>query len=197
MKILLPGRGRPYVEGDSFDHSAPMAFTVDGVMSPGECAELIAEIDRRGPEAAPVTTSRGPVMMPDVRNNERVMIEDDALAAKLFARVADVMPARLFARRPVGANERFRCYRYQPGQQFAMHRDGAFRRSDREKSELTFMVYLNEGFGGGGTKFYDQDVTAVPKTGTALFFQHRLLHEGSVVTSGVKYVLRSDVMFAD
>jgi hypothetical protein len=28
----------------------------------------------------------------------------------------------------------------------------------------------------------------------ALLFQHQLLHEGCVVTSGVKYVLRSDVM---
>jgi predicted 2-oxoglutarate/Fe(II)-dependent dioxygenase YbiX len=197
MKILLAGRGRPYVDGDSYDHSAPLAFTVDGVMTDAECAALVAEIDRRGPTAAPVTTSRGMVMMPDVRNNERVILDDDVLAKRLWARVAGAMPERLFARRPVGANERFRCYRYQPGQQFAMHRDGAFRRSEREKSELTFMVYLNEGFGGGGTKFYDEDVTAVPKTGTALFFQHRLLHEGSVVTSGVKYVLRSDVMFSD
>jgi hypothetical protein len=29
----------------------------------------------------------------------------------------------------------------------------------------------------------------------ALLFQHQLLHEGSEVTSGVKYVVRSDVMY--
>ena len=38
------------------------------------------------------------------------------------------------------------------------------------------------------------DVSVTPKTGLALLFQHFLLHEGSSVTSGVKYVLRSDVM---
>jgi hypothetical protein len=32
-------------------------------------------------------------------------------------------------------------------------------------------------------------------TGHALLFQHRLLHEGCPVRSGIKYVLRSDVMY--
>jgi hypothetical protein len=34
-----------------------------------------------------------------------------------------------------------------------------------------------------------------PKPGRALLFQHFLLHEGSAVTRGVKYVMRSDVMY--
>ena len=29
----------------------------------------------------------------------------------------------------------------------------------------------------------------------ALLFQHRLLHEGAEVTAGVKYVVRSDIMY--
>ena len=36
----------------------------------------------------------------------------------------------------------------------------------------------------------------VPRPGMALLFQHRLLHEGCAVESGVQYVLRSDVMYA-
>ena len=31
--------------------------------------------------------------------------------------------------------------------------------------------------------------------GTALVFEHGLIHEGGEVTEGVKYVLRSDVMY--
>jgi hypothetical protein len=31
----------------------------------------------------------------------------------------------------------------------------------------------------------------------ALLFQHEVLHEGCAVESGVKYVLRTDVMYAD
>ena len=57
------------------------------------------------------------------------------------------------------------------------------------------MVYLNEGFAGGETRFHDYEVDVVPRTGMALLFQHRVLHEGCVVTTGTKYVLRSDVMY--
>jgi hypothetical protein len=45
------------------------------------------------------------------------------------------------------------------------------------------------------TAFPDYDVEVVPRTGMALLFQHALVHEGCVVTHGVKYALRSDVMY--
>jgi hypothetical protein len=43
--------------------------------------------------------------------------------------------------------------------------------------------------------FLDLEKRIEPHAGMALLFQHRLLHEGSEVTSGVKYVVRSDVMY--
>jgi predicted 2-oxoglutarate/Fe(II)-dependent dioxygenase YbiX len=121
------------------------------------------------------------------------MFDDTELAATLFARIT--VPESLCDMRAVGLNERFRCYRYEPGQRFAPHYDGAFVRDEDERSHLTFMIYLNEGFGGGATAFLDNEVTVVPRTGMALLFQHFQLHEGCAVTSGVKYVLRTDVMF--
>lgn len=113
-----------------------------------------------------------------------------------MSRIGGALPGRLAGRRPVGVNERFRCYRYAPGQQFAPHFDGAFRRSATECSELTLMVYLNDDFTGGTTRCEDFGTSVAPRAGLALVFQHRLLHTGCVVTSGVKYVLRSDVMYA-
>ena len=71
-----------------------------------------------------------------------------------------------------GANERLRCYRYAPGQRFAPHHDGSFFRSDDERSLLTFMIYLNEGFEGGETALLDLERVIVPRTGMALLFQH-------------------------
>jgi len=79
------------------------------------------------------------------------------------------------------------------GQAFRWHRDGAFVRSASEQSLLTFMVYLNEGFLGGATEFEHTQV--VPRVGDALIFHHGLRHQGAEVSRGVKYVLRSDVMF--
>jgi hypothetical protein len=64
------------------------------------------------------------------------------------------------------------------------------------------------GFEGGDTRFYIHqhylallekeavpDVSVVPKNGMALCFRHELLHEGTRVIRGRKYVLRSDVMY--
>lgn len=193
--IVVPGGSRPYEDDDPVDYSATLVWTVDDVLTAEECAGLIAKIDALGPTSAPITTAAGFVMRPDIRNNTRVVFDDVALAARLFERVRGTLPEVLSNREPVGANERFRCYRYEPGQRFAAHYDGAFDRSKTEGSLLTFMVYLNEGFGGGSTAFLHYGREVVPRTGTALLFQHRLLHEGCAVTSGVKYVLRSDVMY--
>ena len=194
-QVLVPGRGRPYLDGDSLDRSAPLVWTIPDVMSPAECADAIARIEQLGPAAAPVSTPGGFVMMPDVRNNERVMFDDVDLAMRLFTRIGRSLPTILCAMRAVGVNERFRCYRYQPGQQFAAHFDGAYERNAQERSLLTLIVYLNDDFQGGSTAFLDFGLDAIPKTGTALLFQHLLLHEGCVVHSGVKYAMRSDVMY--
>ncbi|HEY4183140.1 MAG TPA: 2OG-Fe(II) oxygenase [Kofleriaceae bacterium] len=195
VSVLVPGSNRPYLDGDSLDHSGPLVWSVPNVLSAAECSALIERIEAQGPTDAPVSTSSGMVMMPDVRNNKRVMFDDVALAARVYERIAQTLPTPLHGAKPLAANERFRCYRYEPGQRFAPHYDGSFQRSATERSELTLMVYLNDDFSGGATAFHDFGSTATPRTGMALLFQHRLLHEGCVVTRGVKYVLRSDVMY--
>lgn len=145
---------------------------------------------------APITTARGFVMDSRIRNNTRVMWDDPALAAKLYARVAPFVPAAMCgAMTPVGANERWRCYRYEPGQYFAPHYDGAFVRDAQEESLLTFIVYLNDDFTGGETAFNDFGVSVRPKAGQALLFQHRLLHESTPLLSGTKYAARSDILY--
>jgi hypothetical protein len=177
------------------DLTQPLISTAPNLLSRDECADFITRIEAEQPTPAPITTLQGFVMRPDIRNNTRVMFDDVRLAAELFDRVAPLVPQRLGGSRLVGVNERFRCYRYTPGQRFALHHDGSFVRNRDECSLLTFMVYLNEGFGGGQTAFPDQDRCIEPRTGLALFFQHRLQHEGCTVTSGAKYVLRSDIMY--
>jgi hypothetical protein len=97
--------------------------------------------------------------------------------------------------RALGANERLQCCRYAPGERFAPHYDGCCRRSRVEESLLTFIVYLNEGSRGGATDFLGTGVQVTPKTGLALLFQQWQLREGCVVEAGVKYALRSDLMF--
>ena len=188
---------RQWSPGDTLDFTQPIAFSHDGVLEPEACAALIARLEAVGFADAPITTARGFVMRPDIRNNTRVIIDDVDLAATLWARVAPLVPPVMCGRRAVGVNERFRGYRYHPGQRFAPHYDGAFRRDAHEESVLTFMLYLNEGMTGGATVFHDFGVEVQPRTGRALFFQHAVLHEGAVIEQGVKYALRSDVMYRE
>jgi hypothetical protein len=75
-----------------------------------------------------------------------------------------------------------------------MHIDGSYKRSETEFSYYTFMIYLNDGYEGGETKFASGEIIR-PKTGTALIFEHRQRHEGAALISGIKYVLRSDIMY--
>jgi predicted 2-oxoglutarate/Fe(II)-dependent dioxygenase YbiX len=136
-------------------------------------------------------------MRKDVRDNARVMIDDQALAASLWERARPFVQAEWFGWHAVGLNERFRYYRYDPGQRFDRHTDGYFERDNGERSHFTFMVYLNDDFEGGNTTFYESRVPlhVRPETGKALLFYHRQVHEGRPVVRGRKYVLRSDIMY--
>lgn len=172
-------------------------YVISQFLSPDECRKYIAIAEEVGFVDAPITTANGPVMRKDVRNNLRVMIDDPQEAALLWesAKKWAVSPFR--GREAIGLNERFRYYRYEPGQSFAPHYDGAYERENGERSEFTFLIYLNDDFEGGATTFFKPGrFHVVPQTGDLLIFRHPQLHEGAIVESGVKYVLRSDVMYS-
>lgn len=179
----------------SIDLSHPVLWTVPELFTPGERAAWMERIEAAAPAPAPITTLRGAQMRPDIRNNDRVVFDDPELAGLLLARIRGHVPEELLGARLCGANERIRCYRYASGQRFAPHYDGAFVRDEHEQSLISYLVYLNEGFVGGETNFLQIGRSVVPRAGMALLFQHRVLHEGAAVHAGVKYVLRSDLMY--
>lgn len=169
-------------------------FTVDRFIDQQECSEFIIRAESGMFEAAPIISATGIKVEAQTRNNDRQIWDDFSLAEKLWSRAVPHVPATLAGRQPIGLNERFRLYRYVPGQRFTWHADAPFRRSTGEISLLTFMIYLNDEYEGGATRF--ESAKVLGRAGMALFFQHGLVHEGAEVTSGVKYVLRSDVMFS-
>jgi hypothetical protein len=181
-------------------------FVIHDFLSPEECESYIALSESVGFGDAPINSFDGPVVRKDIRNNDRVMIDDPRLAAHIWERLKPFVPERSQFWLPTGLNERFRFYRYDPGQQFDWHFDGTFERSPLEQSAFTFMVYLNGGIAGGATEFSfrafgdarndDPIVRVQPETGKALVFPHKILHRGAPVADGRKYVLRTDVMCA-
>ena len=94
---------------------------------------------------------------------------------------------------------------YEPGQYFKPHHDFftgvAYDKHCLEKGNRThtLMIYLNDGFEGGGTNFPRMNTVLHPKKGKAVTWQNMIngrtqentLHEGMPVTSGKKYIITS------
>jgi len=180
-----------------------LAFVKKGVLSSEECLLLINATERRGYEKALINVGGGrQVLMTDVRNNDRCIADDPALADAIWQRIKADVPQVFRGCRAVGLNERLRFLRYDEEQKFDVHMDGEYRRENGERSYVTVQLYLNEGFEGGSTTFVavdhdtaGTDVDCVPKTGMVLIFQHDIFHQGSALVKGRKYCLRTDVMY--
>ena len=168
--------------------------TLDGLLNLDECEDWIARAESEGFSLAPITTAWGFLERPEFRNNRRAMWDAPDLAHELWERARANLPAEFEGWRACGLNERLRVYRYDPGQYFRWHFDGAYVRNRVERSMLTFMVYLNADFLGGRTEF-DPEPRVEPRPGRALVFEHPIRHQGAEVLEGRKYVLRTDVMF--
>ncbi len=186
---------------------SPLIQTVDDVFSPDECRALIERSHQHDYEVAAITISRTQSeVRTEVRNNQRVIYDSHDLAAEIFARVKPHLPEWLHNWQLDGLNERFRFYLYEHGQTFKPHYDASYESETWRSSQLTLLIYLNDGYEGGETIFYRDSgmlrpcletrvATIAPKQGQILIFEHQQLHEGAPVISGQKYVLRTDVMY--
>eukprot|EP00743_Colponemidia_sp_Colp-15_P002572 GILK01002787.1.p1 GENE.GILK01002787.1~~GILK01002787.1.p1 ORF type:complete len:313 (-),score=37.72 GILK01002787.1:192-1073(-) len=126
---------------------------------------------------------------------------------------------------PTELNPMFRICRYYPGGLFAPHYDGMYVKSEEERSLYTCMLYLNDVADGGSTNILDENligtvfleydtqkeaeaiaerdakgdscilVRYAPKKGSCIIFPHKTLHEGSALGAGVKYIMRTDIVF--
>ena len=205
----------------------PGAFQLTDVLSESECLRLIDLSESLGylPDAA--------VSLPrSIRHNDNVTwVADQSTTEILWQRCADCMTDNLdlfSGKEAVGLNSRFRFYRYQKGDYFKPHTDGAWPGSkvvDKELitnaytdrwSQLSFIVFLTDGYVGGHTQFHLKTPSSVlaandgnppavinvrTPAGAVLCFPHGLhplhcLHSSESILSGIKYIIRSDVLFA-
>ena len=177
-----------------------------GVLSAAECQALIARGFDQGFEQALVNRGDGTQeLITRVRNNERVIFDDNALARDLESRLMLHLEAEfpytfkdVFYKK---AGSHFRMYKYTPEQYFKPHRDGSFQDLDCE-SEITVLFYLNDTDGGDtvlmphGKGQEWSFLYFTPKAGDVLMFEHPVWHEGRPVNSGEKFVLRTDLFYA-
>ncbi|KAK2616415.1 hypothetical protein QQS21_000657 [Conoideocrella luteorostrata] len=201
--------------------NVPHLSLATGVLSPDECKAIIAAGESVGflPDV-PVREDEDVSILA----HNFYWVCDTAFHDKLWARMAPFIPASLNGRLARGLNRRFRVYRYVPGAEYRCHIDGAWPPSgiraddtymydsspaDKKQSSLfTFLLYLNDEFEGGETMFYmpatrEGTLNAYPVRpvmGAVAVFPHgeskgALLHEGTSVRKGAKYIIRTDIEY--
>ena len=203
-----PGRS---VERIDIPH-VPGAFQLLNVLSDRSCDQFVELSETLGyHEDAPVSLPRG------VRHNSNLnWIVEESIDGPIWERCKGLFETSSFSgRKPLGLNARFRFYRYGKGDFFAPHTDGAWPGSrvlgrslvmdaygDRV-SEMTFLIFLTDGYQGGRTLFQTgQDAPEAVRTpkGAALCFPHGMhpdhcVHSGEGIVSGQKYIIRTDVLY--
>lgn len=188
--VPLANGGKPSIFGGRF------ARQLVGALSDAECTKLIELSEKLGYGLA---GSRG--FNPFARFAFRCLADAPGVAAALDRRLGALLPTEYppgSGQRRVGFNQRLRFLKYLPGMHHSGdHTDCAHEDPDVGKSMITVQMYLNDQFQGGRTTFIsDRLIPVQPTVGGIVAFDHELYHRGGLVTSGVKYALRMDVMYS-
>ena len=188
-----------------------MAFTIENFLSEKECNEILTLIKFKKFQKATIGDNKKSVES-DTRNNSRTYIEDLNFSKNLWKKfkTIDIIPKTMTngVFKLSGLYKHTLFYKYNEGEYFKEHFDGD-RKDLNKKSFFTVLIYLNEDFEGGETTFIHHKrimkknklkeelvLTPIkPKKGQLLVFRHNILHEGSILKSGEKIVLRSDIMY--
>lgn len=218
VNLSVPGPVRTRHEHPLVDNLS----LVKNVLSKDECKEIIraGEATEFIPDA-PIRSDDGEI---SILAHNFYWVVDQSFHDKLWERVKEYVPSQVTGRVARGLNRRFRVYRYVPGAEYRCHIDGAWPPSGisargeyqydsspvekRQSSLFTFLIYLNDDFEGGETTFFLPSVKegvlnaypVKPVMGSVAVFPHgetrgALLHEGTGVRSGAKYVIRTDVEY--
>jgi hypothetical protein len=105
-------------------------FCVKNFLSTDDCEKWIAFSEKEGYEWAKVNMGfQQQVVNKSIRNNKRVIYDNKELALDLWQKIKPYVVLETPNAIACGLNERFRFYKYKPGQEFRPHRDGSFVRN--------------------------------------------------------------------
>jgi prolyl 4-hydroxylase len=169
-------------------------YTIDKFLSESECQEFIAMSEEVGYKPADVDMHGERKMFTAIRSNERVDIESMSIAEQFWGKLSLLELPSVENKVAFGLTPYLRFYRYQGEQKFSMHKDGS-NEFNGNHTFYTMLIYLNTLSESGATRFREADLHVYPAAGKALIFRHDLWHAGMPVGEGVKYVLRTDILF--
>lgn len=180
---------------------------IPNLLSDMECAAFIDLSEDAGYTPADISYPTGPLMKPEYRNNYRALFQNEEIREYLYNLILPHAPAERNFIKEGGVVEKkkltslsgnFRFYKYLPGNYFKKHRDTNTVESDGI-ALVTVLIYLNDVEDGGETNLCDRilekPVLVKCQAGTCLLFDHSILHEGLILNKGLKYVLRTDLIY--
>jgi hypothetical protein len=212
----------PRISCTKHPHISSLSFIKD-VLSSDECKSIVAATESIG--FLPDAPIRDDGQETSILAHNVIWMIDEGFHDRLWERVRPFVPPHVDGRKARSINRRFRVYRYVPGAEYRCHIDGAWPPSGvhpltkayqydsspanaKQSSLFTFLIYLNDEFEGGETTFFipslrDGVMNAYPVNpvmGSVAMFPHgetrgALLHEGTGVIKGAKYVIRTEVEY--
>jgi hypothetical protein len=171
---------------------------VPGVFTEDECKRLIDIAEQTGfVKAALYTDNVGVEHFSDIRTSLRCIIDSHGFATAFMDRIKDYVPTEFNGKPLVGINERLRILKYQPGDEFKPHIDGKYVSPNGAISQITILIYLNEGYRGAYTCFHNGEtwIPIIPKVGMVVLQDQDLYHCVPALEEGVKYAIRTEVMY--
>ena len=210
----------PLPQGDGIPTSKPTrltmldgnGFIITNLINREECQYFMNKADNLHMERLDPDTGTALA-----RKVDRVSVRSKDVATWLYNRIqpylepVNKVPNRYIEKgkwHPTGLNHDVRLVRYSCGDFFLPHHDGCERISKYHQSLLTVMVYLNDDFEGGHTRFFDESqrhyepadmskhrYAYKPCAGDVMIFYSQQTHDGSELLRGRKYIMRTEVMF--
>jgi hypothetical protein len=231
---LLPRKGpqtTPKIVEKNQHHDSKVSVEIKEIFTPQECQEILKNAKKYGFSSLSNTYSK------DQRDSSRLCIFDENLSSTLWYRLEKIIgqisnnkthPFGFDVNgvwKPVFINNCFRLSKYEKDSiGFKPHFDSQFSGSFHLKSIFSLVIYLNDDFKGGKTKFYSKKNPQIdlknfkgltlkeeiklnggmesydsksikPIVGNGMMFNHDILHSGEKIKEGTKFVLRTDVVF--
>lgn len=191
MELDPEGYPRTLPQGELLTE-APQVRLHRRLFTPAECAHIALSAQDLLEPSQVADPATGRMIAHPIRSSDAAVLgptRESLPIQALQRRIA------AFSGYPVGNGESLTILRYIPGQEYRRHLD-TLPHTENQRA-ATVIVYLNEGYAGGETRFNKLDLTVSGQGGDALFFANldasgqpdpRSAHAGLPVRQGAKWV---------
>ena len=200
-------------------------FTVENLLGYKECDSIIAELEnkpwvavgtdgyKRKSDSEKIGSYRSCWYNEDLAKILWERLEEHLSKIRLSTESRDDHDAKVW--KAVGISPLIRFIKYGQGGELVVHSDQPYHYNSEKRTLMSCVIYLNPAEGGGSTRFVKPDITAKvgygdwerpahpeevaleiqPERGTALLFDHYLLHDGRSLEKGTKIIIRTDIIY--